>query len=355
VGRTRLAGDITFEHGATEYAIWRDDAPDNTTGGAVAVRAAKGGNASGGNAGAGGPLDIVGGEGGLGDATTYSPGGGGSLDLLGGAAGQYLGGGVAQPGGNVTVKGGAGSLGGNADGGGAFMQGGLGRGTGDGGLVDIDGGIPGATGTGGVIKLGLEYASAITIGGASNHTVPVTAYGSHSWLDPDNNQAFLDLTDGGSAGAAATDHGRIRYNETTDRIESSENNQGYFPISAPYAAFTSSTTTTTTTSTTDTAVTGMTLTTPNDGGKHWINFSCSVSNNTNNTTVFVSLYVGGTQVAHTQRRYTRGNQTLTMPLQTQVIGVDGNTTVDVRWRTTGGTATMYERSIQGQSQRSGWT
>src|SRR5690606_21764329 len=82
-------------------------------------------------------------------------------------------------------------------------------------------------------------------------------------------------------------------------------------------------------------------------------FSTSLDNSSNNANVIVSLYVGGSQIAHTERQATpqiQGGITpslnISIPVSTQgIVTVNGSQAVEVRWRRTAGTATAHERTL----------
>ena len=105
--------------------------------------------------------------------------------------------------------------------------------------------------------------------------------------------------------------------------------------------------TTTTTSTSDVNVASMALTPP--AGDWVFFFSSSVSIDSADNTVFVSLYIGGTKVNSTERRFRTENSIpgTPVPIAThdQVTNLNGSTTVTIRWRTTGSTARMYQRKL----------
>jgi len=100
----------------------------------------------------------------------------------------------------------------------------------------------------------------------------------------------------------------------------------------------------TTTSTTDTAVTGITITPA--AGTYVVRFSGSVSNGNNNRSVYASIYAAGVQNAASEREYRRGNQTITCPFACDaVVTVDGAQAITGYWRVTGGTGSMYQRTM----------
>ncbi len=103
----------------------------------------------------------------------------------------------------------------------------------------------------------------------------------------------------------------------------------------------------TTGSASDVAVAGMTMT-PGAGDYH-VFFSGSVEGDTGGTTQFVSLYLNGVQVPHTERQiFTEGSIPATsfpVASHARLTGVAAGQDIDVRFRTTGGTATIHERSL----------
>lgn len=110
-----------------------------------------------------------------------------------------------------------------------------------------------------------------------------------------------------------------------------------------------STTTATTTSTTDVVMTGMTITPV--AGTYLVWFSASFTNNTGGDTITVSINVGGTQKADSVRTVipfesgTFGNPQ-TIPLATQgVVTVNGSQAIAIDWHTSGGTATVNQRTL----------
>jgi hypothetical protein len=88
--------------------------------------------------------------------------------------------------------------------------------------------------------------------------------------------------------------------------------------------------------------------TPGAGNYH-IWFSGSVEGNTDNTTQNVSLYVNGSQLPHTERQiYTESsiaNTSFPVATHARRLNVLDGQAIEVRWRTTGGTATMHERTL----------
>lgn len=117
-------------------------------------------------------------------------------------------------------------------------------------------------------------------------------------------------------------------------------NDGYWEASA--------TASTTTTSSTDVLMSGMTLTPP--AGTYMAWFSGSVGQSAANNTVTVSIYAGGSQIAHTQRVNTptltfSAGAARTTVATNGVVTVNGSQAVEIRWRRNAGTATCDQRTF----------
>jgi hypothetical protein len=298
--------NVRFTSSPSESLITKFVAPADTNAGNMAIRAGQGGAASAADGGDGGRLYLVGGNGGDGTAT-YSPGAGAQVSIAGGDAGDFNGGGVSHNGGAVTLIGGGGSVGGSGVGGDVVLQGGPAVGTGTRGKVRI------------------------------------TPYLNIS--DGASAEAVLELTDGDSAANAPANHGRLRYNETTDKIERSENGGAYRAINTPDSVEQSNgISATTTTSTSDVIVSTMNFGTL-PAGNYIVHFSSSWENDTNGALMWCSIYVGGTKVVHSERVYKRGNQTISSCVHTMAkVILSTPQQVDVRWRVNSGTGTMQVRS-----------
>lgn len=99
----------------------------------------------------------------------------------------------------------------------------------------------------------------------------------------------------------------------------------------------------TTTSLTDVVVTGMTITPA--AGSYLVLFSTFLRHSNGNATINMSIYVGGVQVATSNRQAipfvgALSAITQSMPLAiNEWITVDGTQAIDVRWKTSTGTAT----------------
>lgn len=117
-------------------------------------------------------------------------------------------------------------------------------------------------------------------------------------------------------------------------------NDGYWEASA--------TASTTTTSSTDVLMSGMTLTPP--AGTYMAWFSGSVGQSAADNTVTVSIYAGGSQIAHTQRVNTptptfSAGAARTTVATNGVVTVNGSQAVEIRWRRNAGTATCDQRTF----------
>lgn len=110
------------------------------------------------------------------------------------------------------------------------------------------------------------------------------------------------------------------------------------------------TTDTTTISTTDVLASPLSVTP--GAGDYLIWFSGSLENTSDglaNYDQFVSLYVNGVQVGHTERVITTedsiGDTSFPFAGHAYVTGLGASDAIEVRWRTTFGTATMHERTL----------
>ncbi len=110
------------------------------------------------------------------------------------------------------------------------------------------------------------------------------------------------------------------------------------------------TTNDTTTSTSYTQMSGMTIT-PGTGD-YFVTFSTSIKKSVGSSDQYVSLFVGGSQVTHTERyieqdsSYDAGDIfVIPITIQAYVSGVGASDVVEIKWKTTSGTATALERSL----------
>ena len=113
----------------------------------------------------------------------------------------------------------------------------------------------------------------------------------------------------------------------------------------------SATVDTTTTNASYEAVAGMTLTP--GAGDYLVWFSGSVEGTSGGSTQYVSLYVNGAPVTHTEREITTEGSipdtSFPVGFTALVAGVGPTDAIEVHWKTTGGTATMHERTLVVQS------
>lgn len=158
--------------------------------------------------------------------------------------------------------------------------------------------------------------------------------------------AFVNLRDGTLAGVSSSNEARLRYNATDDRLELSENAGGYNRL-VPFADEATAIANTTTTSTTDVLTNAMTLTPP--AGTYMVLFSGSVTNTAGSAQVSTSIYSGGVQVASSERVYQNvifGADTDAPFCCVAIVTVNGAQAIEGRWRVSGGTGTMFQRSLQ---------
>lgn len=110
----------------------------------------------------------------------------------------------------------------------------------------------------------------------------------------------------------------------------------------------SETATTTTISPTDALMAGMAVT-PGVPSNCLVFFSGNVQHSSNNESIFVSLYVGGVQVPETEHEFKRGtgaaNIIGSVVFQKYVVGVGAADAIEVRWRTTDPTASVFTRTL----------
>jgi hypothetical protein len=91
--------------------------------------------------------------------------------------------------------------------------------------------------TAGALAIGSATATAITVG--SSGVTPSFPGGADFSVvkiaESTGNTAALDMTDGGSASASSANHGRLRYNETSQKFEKSENGSSYAVLGGGFA------------------------------------------------------------------------------------------------------------------------
>lgn len=111
---------------------------------------------------------------------------------------------------------------------------------------------------------------------------------------------------------------------------------------------------TTTTSATDVQMNAMTITP--GAGDYMVFFSTSIKKSTGSSVQNVSLYVNGAQVTHTDRThgsdgsYDTGDiYTVPVMISAYVAGVGAGQVIEIKWKTSAGTATALERTLAVQS------
>jgi len=151
-------------------------------------------------------------------------------------------------------------------------------------------------------------------------------------------------------GAAAADAGFLAVKTDNVTLEIDASNQAKIKSVSGLAgtigtpAQVSATGDTTTISPTDGLLSGMTLT-PGAGG-YLIWFTTTLENTSGAQSTTISIYVGGVQVAHTERP-SKGQANNPYPVATHayVTGVTGGQAIEIRWRVSGGTGTTHQRTL----------
>lgn len=101
------------------------------------------------------------------------------------------------------------------------------------------------------------------------------------------------------------------------------------------------------TSATDVLMDSMSITP--GAGNYMAHFSATFDHDTTNESIFYSIYKNGVQIPHTERGFKRGGSAgdIVGGLATvaYITGVTGGQAIEIRWRTTAGTATVFERTF----------
>jgi adhesin/invasin len=152
--------------------------------------------------------------------------------------------------------------------------------------------------------------------------------------------------------ASATDDIEIRWRRaTTGTATMHERTLVAQRVSASAVSQVSATGDDATSSASDVTVNSMTITDPG-AGSYLVSFSSTISGNatTQNVHYYVSLYAGGSKVAHTEREiynessWDNGSSNPVM-LNAYVTLASATDDFEVRWRSEGGTATMHQRTL----------
>jgi hypothetical protein len=127
-------------------------------------------------------------------------------------------------------------------------------------------------------------------------------------------------------------------------LTATANNAATWQGITPTVTATDTTGTITTASTSDVLATGLTVTPA--AGTYEVWFCGDVSNNTSTTNVFTSVYSGGSQVAASQRQYSRATTAVTSAFTCIAkVTVNGSQAIEGRWRVSAGTGTMLARQL----------
>ncbi len=168
------------------------------------------------------------------------------------------------------------------------------------------------------------------------HATAANTTPSASWTSSGATGGFaLELAEAGAPGVATLNQAHVRWRN---------DDGGEVASAAPIQV--SATLDTTTTSASDVLVDSMTIT-PGAGDYH-IWFSGSVESSATSYQ-YVSLYVNGVQLGHTEREIRTESSipatSFPVAAHARVTGVGAGQAIEVRWRTTAGTATMHERTL----------
>jgi hypothetical protein len=107
-------------------------------------------------------------------------------------------------------------------------------------------------------------------------------------------------------------------------------------------------TTRTTSSTNYATITGMTITP--GAGNFMVWFDASISHSSTGNTIYVSIFSNGVQIAKTERTLVLSDQkqqgmVVPIALKTTVAGLGAGQAIDIRWKTSGATASIYNKSM----------
>lgn len=161
--------------------------------------------------------------------------------------------------------------------------------------------------------------------------------------------ATFTTTERGNLVAA---NGMVVYNSTLEELQARING-AWVDVRSLINAEAAGTSTISTSSTTDVQATGMSLTEGTDfdgAGTYLAIFTGSVQHSAANSTIFTSIHVAGTQQAKTERRWGSGGFFAGTNIggsfvSAGLISVTAGQAVTGEWRTSGATATMYQRSL----------
>jgi hypothetical protein len=249
------------------------------------------------------------------------------VSILGGTGGVATGSGDGGNGGDVAIGGGWGAA---STGGG---------GTGLGGDVNISGGNGSTLGR---VNIGLTGTLRVELGAATIWTY----VNGPLYMSSTAATSHLSMTDGDSAAVSPANHGNLRYNESEQEFETSQNGGAYNPLNAPGVKQVFTTSSTTTTSAAPVLVSGMTITP--EAGTYLVTFQGSLEHDTNAAYIWPAIYAGGVLDASSSRGFRRGNaqgNVVTPFSTTAIVTVNGAQAIEGRWSTSTANATCYERSL----------
>jgi hypothetical protein len=158
--------------------------------------------------------------------------------------------------------------------------------------------------------------------------------------------SHIAMTDGDSAVASSANHGNLRYNESEQEFETSQNAGAYHPLNAPGVKQVFTTASTSTTSAAPVLVSAMTITP--EAGTYLVTFQGSLEHDTNAAYIWPAIYAGGVLDASSSRGFRRGGaqgNVVTPFSTTAIVTVNGAQAIEGRWSTSTPNATCYERSL----------
>lgn len=81
-------------------------------------------------------------------------------------------------------------------------------------------------------------------------------------------------------------------------------------------------------------------------GTYMVWFSSSVTNDTSNADIYVSIYSNSVQVANSERRIQTNTTTAQSVMSTiGIVTVNGNQEVEIRWKVSAGNGTAHQKTM----------
>lgn len=156
------------------------------------------------------------------------------------------------------------------------------------------------------------------------------------------------------ASVGASDAIEVKWKTDAGTATAHERTLTVQPVTAADMSQATATATDTTTSATDTQMASMTLTP--GAGDYMVYFSGSMQNSVTGDT-YISLYSNGVQIAHSERYLVTEESfpSTKYPVATHayIAGIGASDVIEVKWRTSTGTATAYNRTLTVQKVTAG--